>query len=47
VIPGARNAGQARANAAAADIPELGPLFEHGVRQTYDIYFRKALHDRW
>lgn len=47
VIPGARNAEQARANAAAADVPELGPLFEHGVRETYDIYFRKAVHDRW
>ncbi|QGN31894.1 aldo/keto reductase [Microlunatus sp. Gsoil 973] len=47
VIPGARNVEQARSNAAAADVPELGPLFERGVRQLYDLYFRDAVHSRW
>jgi len=47
VIPGARNVEQVQANAAAADVPELGPLFERGVRQLYDLYFREAVHARW
>jgi aryl-alcohol dehydrogenase-like predicted oxidoreductase len=47
VIPGARNAEQARANAASAGVPELGPLFERGVRELYDIYFRQTVHSRW
>jgi len=47
VIPGARNVEQARANAAAAAVPELGPLFERGVRELYDLYFREAVHARW
>jgi aryl-alcohol dehydrogenase-like predicted oxidoreductase len=47
VIPGARNIEQARSNASAADVPELGPLFERGVRQLYDLYFREAVHSRW
>ena len=47
VIPGARNVEQARANAEAAVVPELGPLFERGVRQLYDLYFREAVHARW
>lgn len=47
VIPGARNVEQARANAEAADVPDLGPLFERGVRQLYDLYFREAVHSRW
>ncbi|MBO0812745.1 MAG: aldo/keto reductase [Microlunatus sp.] len=47
VIPGARSVEQARANAAAADVPELGPLFERGVRQLYDLYFRQTVHPRW
>ncbi|GAB3912256.1 aldo/keto reductase [Microlunatus endophyticus] len=47
VIPGARDVSQARANASVADVPELGPLFERGVRQLYDLYFREAVHSRW
>ena len=47
VIPGARNADQARANAASG---ELGPLPDEvsaGVPRLYDTYFRDAIHDRW
>jgi aryl-alcohol dehydrogenase-like predicted oxidoreductase len=47
VIPGARNADQARANAAAG---ELGPLPDRlldGVRQIYDERIRESVHARW
>lgn len=47
VIPGARNADQARANAAAG---ELGPLPEallQGVRDLYDARIREQVHHRW
>ncbi|WP_433264030.1 aldo/keto reductase [Actinosynnema sp. CS-041913] len=45
VIPGARNADQARANSAAAD---LAPLTSHDeVRAAYDELVRPLVHDRW
>jgi aryl-alcohol dehydrogenase-like predicted oxidoreductase len=45
VIPGARNAEQARANSAAAD---LDPLTSHDeVRAVYDELVRPLVHDRW
>lgn len=47
VIPGARNAAQARANAAAGDADPLSPAFLDGVRELYDRHFRAAVHDRW
>lgn len=47
VIPGARNAAQARANAAAGDADPLPPAFLDGVRDLYDRHFRAAIHDRW
>ncbi len=47
VIPGARSAEQARANAAAAEVPALGEDFLAGVRRIYDDHFRAAVHDRW
>lgn len=59
VIPGARNADQARANAAAADLASTptatatagtgrtGGDFDAGVREIYDRYFRAAIHPRW
>jgi len=47
VIPGARNAEQARANAAAGDADPLPPAFLSGVRDLYDRYFRDAVHSRW
>lgn len=47
VIPGARNAAQAQANAAAGSVAELSPAFTEGVRAIYDEYFRAAIHPRW
>jgi aryl-alcohol dehydrogenase-like predicted oxidoreductase len=47
VIPGARTAAQARANAAAAELPPLGPDFLAGVRELYDRELRDEIHDRW
>ncbi|MEP9362034.1 aldo/keto reductase [Nocardioides sp. CN2-186] len=47
VIPGARNAEQARANAAAGDADALSPELLAGVERIYDTYFRAAIHDRW
>jgi aryl-alcohol dehydrogenase-like predicted oxidoreductase len=47
VIPGARNASQARANAAAGDADPLPPAFLDGVRDLYDRNFREAVHGRW
>jgi aryl-alcohol dehydrogenase-like predicted oxidoreductase len=47
VIPGARNAEQARANAAAGAMPPLPGELRDGVAQLYDTYFREAVHDRW
>ncbi|GAB3199864.1 aldo/keto reductase [Nocardioides hungaricus] len=47
VIPGARNAAQARANAAAGDADPLPPAFLDGVRDLYDRHFRAAVHGRW
>jgi aryl-alcohol dehydrogenase-like predicted oxidoreductase len=47
VIPGARNAGQAAANAAAGSVPALPASFGAGVHAIYDNYFRAALADRW
>ena len=47
VIPGARNAEQARANAAAGDAAPLPAAVLDGVRRIYDQYFRDAVHGRW
>jgi aryl-alcohol dehydrogenase-like predicted oxidoreductase len=47
VIPGARDAAQARANAAAGSVRALGPTFEQGVRHVYDERLRDAIHERW
>jgi aryl-alcohol dehydrogenase-like predicted oxidoreductase len=47
VIPGARNAQQARANAAAGSVPALPGDFNDGVRSLYDEYFRAVLADKW
>lgn len=47
VIPGARNVDQARANAAAGSVPELGAEFTEHVTALYDRYFRAAIHPRW
>lgn len=45
VIPGARSAAQARANAAAGRVPPLD--INEEVRDIYDRYFRAEIHSRW
>jgi aryl-alcohol dehydrogenase-like predicted oxidoreductase len=47
VIPGARNAEQARSNAAAGAVPSLGAEVMEGVRRIYDTRLREAIHSRW
>jgi len=47
VIPGARNAAQARANAWAADLAPLSPEVEAAWRARYDTVVRPLVHDRW
>lgn len=47
VIPGARNPGQARGNAAAGRLAGTGPDFAAAVRDTYDARLRKDIHPRW
>jgi aryl-alcohol dehydrogenase-like predicted oxidoreductase len=47
VIPGARNPGQARGNAAAADLPPLPADTLLDVRAVYNELIRPQIHDRW
>lgn len=47
VIPGARSADQARANAAAGSMPALGEGFNAGVHEIYDSLLRADIHPRW
>jgi aryl-alcohol dehydrogenase-like predicted oxidoreductase len=47
VIPGARNAEQARANSAAADLAPLSAQAQDEVRAVYDELIRPLVHDRW
>jgi aryl-alcohol dehydrogenase-like predicted oxidoreductase len=47
VIPGARTADQARANAAVAALPPLSADQLAGVRDVYDRLLRSHVHDRW
>lgn len=47
VIPGARNAEQAHANAEAADLPALSVETHDAVRRVYDELIRPQVHDRW
>ncbi|MFG2818574.1 aldo/keto reductase [Kitasatospora sp. NPDC048365] len=47
VIPGARSAEQARANAAAADLPALPEATLDAVRELYDRRIRAQVHGRW
>ena len=47
VIPGARNAEQARGNAAAADLAPLTDEQQAAVREVYDRRIRAHVHDRW
>jgi aryl-alcohol dehydrogenase-like predicted oxidoreductase len=47
VIPGARNAEQARANAAAASLPPLSADDLAAVQLVYDELIRPTVHARW
>jgi aryl-alcohol dehydrogenase-like predicted oxidoreductase len=47
VIPGARNAAQARANAAAANLPAVPSELDDALRALYDGSIREHVHDRW
>ncbi|MCE1237829.1 MAG: aldo/keto reductase [Hyphomicrobiales bacterium] len=47
VIPGARNAEQARANAAASDLPALSPETMAAVREVYATKIAPHVHQRW
>jgi len=47
VIPGARNAQQAEANAAAGAVPDLGEAFTASVRELYDRRLRAQIHPHW
>ena len=47
VIPGARSVEQARANAAAGELPPLGEGFMAAVAELYDRSIRPLVHSRW
>lgn len=47
VIPGARDAGQASANAAAGTVAPLPPELLEGIRSLYDSRIRALVHGRW
>jgi len=47
VIPGARNAEQAVANAAAADLHPLTEDVQRALKDIYDDSIREHVHDRW
>jgi aryl-alcohol dehydrogenase-like predicted oxidoreductase len=47
VIPGARSPEQARANAAAGQLPPLAGASLDGVRAVYDELIRPSVHERW
>ena len=47
VIPGARNAEQAVANAAAADLHPLTEDVQRALKDIYDDSIREHVHNRW
>ncbi len=47
VIPGAKNPTQARANAAAADLPALDAVTMERIAELYERYFVPQVHHRW
>lgn len=47
VIPGARNVTQAKANAAAAEVPPLPDDTLAAIADLYDRRIRSGVHDRW
>ena len=46
-VPGAKNAVQAAANAAAANLPPLSAETMEAIRRVYDDYARSQVHQRW
>jgi aryl-alcohol dehydrogenase-like predicted oxidoreductase len=46
-IPGAKNPAQARANAAAADLPPVDEATLNAVRRVYDARVREYVHGSW
>jgi aryl-alcohol dehydrogenase-like predicted oxidoreductase len=47
VIPGAKNAAQARANALAAELPPLSQADMATLKAIYDEDVRPLVHQRW
>jgi aryl-alcohol dehydrogenase-like predicted oxidoreductase len=47
VIPGARTPDQAKANAAAGDLPPLEPEAMAAISEVYDSMIRPHVHQRW
>ena len=47
VIPGARNAEQAGANAAASDVPALGEAVMARIAAVYEERIAPHVHQRW
>ena len=47
VIPGAKNAAQARANAEAANLPPLSPSAMAELKAIYDEDIKSHVHQRW
>jgi len=47
VIPGAKNPEQARANAAAADLPPLSDETMARIAELYDERIAPLVHQRW
>ncbi|MGY5056197.1 aldo/keto reductase [Streptomyces sp. 900105755] len=47
VIPGARNPEQARANAAAAELPQLSAQTAAAIRELYDRRIKEQVESRW
>ncbi len=47
VIPGAKNAAQARANAEAANLPPLSPSAMAELKAIYDEDIKPHVHQRW
>ena len=47
VIPGARNAEQARGNAAASDLAALSDDVMAAARDTYDRLIKPHVHQKW
>jgi aryl-alcohol dehydrogenase-like predicted oxidoreductase len=46
-IPGAKTPDQARANAAAADLPPLPAVTMEGIRELYEKHAKGLVHQRW